>query len=92
MALRRIRQQAKRDRDRMATKLVQLERVCDRLTRELREAEYAFRDAWANRAQLEDQNRRMLEMLTRAEMLKPPAPIIVSADLAEFINAQKKGG
>jgi hypothetical protein len=69
----RKRQGLKRVRDDIKA----LERNCERLMRMLSDAEHAFRRAWANERQLEDQNRRLMEMLTKAEALKPPAPIII---------------
>lgn len=70
---RRRRQGLKRVRDDIKA----LERNCERLMRELSRAEHAFRRAWANERQLEDQNRRLMEMLARVDIMRPQPPIII---------------
>jgi hypothetical protein len=62
---------------RVRNDIVALERRCERLMRALSDAEHAFRRAWANERQIEDQNGRLIEMLGKASAMQPPPPIII---------------
>ena len=95
---RKQRQALKRTRD----KVEQLERRCDVLIRrcddaeaELRDAEYAFRRAWHREAELESQNKRMMDLLTQQAMLVAPHYTIVVDKLPSVLlddpNGESRG-
>lgn len=79
---RRQRQSLKRVRD----KLGDLERRCNYLIRELRDAERAFQRMWQSGEELRSQNRHMAEALSHAVALAPPPPILVDASLADELK------
>ena len=73
---RRQRQSTKRLRD----KLTRLERLCDSLAYELRDAADRLHAEWYRRESLEAQNRALMDPIVRLKMLEPSPPIIVHVD------------
>ena len=73
---RRQRRSIKRLRD----KLAHLERRCDSLIYELRDAADRLHSEWYRRESLEAQNRALMDPIVRLKMLEPPPPIIVHVD------------